>query len=110
MDKDGCVFTFASGKQLKFAYASGSNLPIANATKNQEIPSAFMSLVSSDRLNISKGQEELLLWYSISGHYDIRNVQQLIGKEVVKTKHSGVVTCDIPICRSCLSVGLLRNI
>ena len=80
VDKDGSTFNFASGKPIIFKYAKGSNLPIAYAarktvSKSSGLMSAFMTLPTTRRPNISKGQEELLLWHAIFGHFDIRNIQ-----------------------------------
>ena len=114
IDANGCVFTFASGKTLSFTYAQGSNLPIALATKRNDISKAdfagkaYLVAASSGKLNISKAQEELLLWHGILGHYDIADIQRLmVGKGIDDTpvllpKHSGASTCSIPLCRSCL--------
>ena len=51
-------------------------------------------------MNISKNQEELLLWHSIFGHFSIRNVQNLVVEGGIKPKNLGVATCKIPLCRS----------
>ena len=108
------VFTFASGKTLTFTYAQGSNLPIALATKRNDISKAnfsgkaYLVAASSGQLNISKAQEELLLWYRILGHYDIADTQRLmVGKGLDETpllllKYSGASTCSIPLCNLCL--------
>ena len=69
MDNKRCAFTFASGRILAFKYAEGSNLPIAIATQKAEVSKdrfagkAYALSVSSGKLNLSKAQEELLLWY-----------------------------------------------
>ena len=80
----GCVFTFVSGKTLTFEYSSGSLLPIANALSKPVLtPSGFYNTTnwagaSTGKLNISKAQEELLLWHGILGHYDISATQSLM--------------------------------
>ena len=77
IDGDGCVFTFASKKALTFTYSKDSHLPIALATKRNEISKitfagmAYLTAANSGRLNVSKAQEELLLWHGILGYYDI---------------------------------------
>jgi len=106
LDKEGSTFTFVSGKSITFKYAKGSNLPIAHAStkdNNKSMMSAFLSLPTTRKLNISKGQEELLLWHSIFGHFDIRNVQQILNSGGIKLKDPGAATCNIPLCRSCIA-------
>ena len=105
---------FCIRKTLTFTYAEGSNLPIALATKRNEISKsnfagkAYLVAASSGKLNISKAQEELLLWHGILGHYDVADTQRLmVGKGVdneplLLPKHPGVSTCNISLCRSCL--------
>ena len=63
---------------------------------------------SSEQLNISKAQEELLLWHGILGHYDIADTQRLMVEKGIDDvplflpKHLGVSTCNISYYRSCL--------
>ena len=114
IDTDGCVFTFASHKTLTFIYSKESHLPIALATKRNDISKAtfsgkaYLTAASSGKLNISRAQEELLLWHGILGHHDIADTQRLmVGKgmndvPLLLPKHAGVSTCNIPLCRSCL--------
>ena len=119
VDKDGSTFTFVSGKSITFEYAKGSNLPIAYAaikaeSKSPGLMSAFMTLPTTRQPNISKGQEELLLWHAIFGHYDIRNIQQVLKRGTIKVKEVGATTCSIPMCKSCLAgkakcIGLGSN-
>ena len=61
----------------------------------------YLSLSSTVSLTISKSQEELLLWHSILGHYDIVNTQGLIKHGDVVSKQPGSATCTIPMFRSC---------
>ena len=96
------TFTFVSGKYLISSYAEGSKLPISFG-KASPIPSyhsGFLSLAKSRRLNISKVQEELPLWYTKLGHYVIKNTQHLVSKEVLPVKHFETSTCNIPMCRT----------
>ena len=114
IDAEGCIFTFASGKTLTFTYAEGSNLPIALATKRNEISKAnfagkaYLAAASSGKLNVSTAQEELLFCHGILGHYDVVDTHRLMVGKIVDNeplllpKHHGVSTCNIPLCRSCL--------
>ena len=71
LDKERSTFIFVSGKSITFNYAKGSNLLIDHAStkdNNKSIIYAFVSLSTTRKLTISKGQEELLLWHSIFGH------------------------------------------
>ena len=67
----GSTFTFAKGGTLSVNYA-GSLLPIAEGSIGREISSAGY-LGSTGHKNISKAQEEILLWYATLGHYNISN-------------------------------------
>ena len=58
---------------------------------------------TSDRLNTSKSQEELRLWYSILKHYDIKNTQGLLQHGIIIPKQLGAGTCVVPMCRSCMA-------
>ena len=110
IDRDGCVFTFSSKKTLSFTYSKDSCLPIALATKRSEVSKAnfagkaYITAASSGKLNISKAQEELLLWHGILGHYDIAETQRLmVGKGIedvplILPKYSGLSTCNVPLC------------
>ena len=106
MNLAGSTFKFANGGTLSFKY-SGSMLPIAVGSLGKE-PSAAGYLGSSGHNNISKAQEELLLWHSILGHYDINNTQKLmstvgVDKEpLISPKEPGAETCTIPLCTACL--------
>ena len=63
IDTDGCVFTFSSGKTLKFTCTQGSNLLIALTTKRNNISKAnfagkaYLVAASSGKLNTSRAQE-----------------------------------------------------
>ena len=92
LDKDTCVFPFVSGETLTFHYTKGSKLPITYTSVQENEPSAFLSLFHTGQLNISKAQEELLLWHSIFDHFDIRNVQKMVVEGGLKTKNHGVAT------------------
>ena len=87
LTKDGPTFIFASGKSLSFSYTKGSGLPTAygKIKIGSSVLVGYLSLSSSGSLNISKSQEELLLWHSILRHYDTVNTQGLI-------KHGGVAS------------------
>ena len=95
---EGSVFTFASGKHLVFAYMHMSHLPIVRAKYHSPMQSGYLSLPSQGRLNISKGQEELLLWHSILGHYDIARIQSMITNHTITPTHKGARTCVLPLC------------
>ena len=76
------------------------------------MPSGFFnaipSMSSSGRLDISAGQEELLLWDSKLSHYDIRNTQALMHNgdkplhPILVPKYQVAIKCNIPLCSACL--------
>ena len=107
MNRKGSVFEFANGGTLTFKYST-SCLPIAQASISNKVVSLSGYLASTSCKNISKAQEELLLWHAIFGHYDINNTQCLmttvgVDKEsLLKTKEPGAGTCSIPLCAACL--------
>ena len=108
VDKDGSTFTFASGKCMAFKYSQGSNLPVAYASLNKannipSVMSALLSLPTKRSPYILKGQKELLLWHAIFGHFDIRNVQQVLKSGGITVKETGSKTCSIPLCKLCLA-------
>ena len=82
LDSDGCVFTFASKKTLAFVYSEESYLPIVLESKRNAMSRSdfsgqgYLASASSGKLNISKAQEELLLWHGILGHYGIADTQR----------------------------------
>ena len=106
MNMEGSVFNFAQGGTLSFKYAS-SSLPIAHA-KIMKPPSTAGYRGSIDRLNISMAQEELLLWHSILGHYNMYNTQQLMIDTGVDTdpvlcpKEPGISRYSLTLCTSYL--------
>ena len=69
---------------------------------------AFPSMSSSGRLNISAGQEELLLWDSKLSHYDIRNTQALMHNGdkplylILVPKNQVAIKYNIYLCSACL--------
>ena len=69
---DGTVFAFVIEGGLCFKY-SGPLVPIAHASIQIQTSSAGY-LASTGRKNISKAQEELLLWHATLGHYNITNM------------------------------------
>ena len=71
MDKEGGGVRFANSGTLTFKCAS-SSLPIVHASIVTP-PSTTRYFSSTGRTNISKVQEELLLWHSILRHYDVHN-------------------------------------
>ena len=79
-----CVFTFVTGENLAFEYSLCSKIPIAKAViKPELIPRSFYNTtdwkgVSAGKLNISKTQEKLLLWYGIVGHHDMAATQSMM--------------------------------
>ena len=81
IDKDGCNFTFVSGKTLTFKYTVRYNLHIAYASSKDKHSSwlaGFINLPHTRQPNISKSQEDLLLLHAIFAHYDIWHVQYLL--------------------------------
>ena len=84
MDKDEILFHFINGGTLTFRHAS-SSLPIAYDSI-VKTPNASEYLASTGRTNITKAQEELLLWHFILVHYNIQNTQQLITSSGVETE------------------------
>ena len=105
LTRDETVFTFSLGKHLIFSYTKGSRLPTAygEVEKKNDPLTGYLSLSTSGRLNISKSQEELLLWHSILGHYDIKNIQELIWNGVLARKQPDTGTCMVLLCRSCVA-------
>ena len=71
MNMKGSTFTFANGGTLSFNYAR-SMLPIAESSIGKEHSSSGY-LGSAGHKNIPKAQEELLLWHTTFGDYDISN-------------------------------------
>ena len=106
MNVEGSTFTFHKGGVLSFQYAN-SRLPIAMASVLPS-PSASGYLASTCRMNISKTQAELLLWYSTLGHYNIANTQKLMSSVGVDTepmlrlKEPGIHTCSLSLCVVCV--------
>ena len=45
----------------------------------------------------------MLLLHSIFGHFDIRNIQQILNSGGIKLKDPGAATCNIPLCKSCIA-------
>ena len=76
INMDGSKFTFASGGTISFYYATGFSLPIFIASTTPKYSYAYLS--STGQRNISKAQEELLLWHYIMGQYSIKNTQSLM--------------------------------
>ena len=74
MNMKRSTFRFANGGTLSFEYSS-SMLPIAKASILKEVISPAGYLASTGCKNISKAQEELLLWHATFGHYNIANTQ-----------------------------------
>ena len=91
---------------MTFNYTS-SSLPIAYASIVKK-PSPAGYLASTGTHNITKAQEELLPWYSILGHYNIQNTQQLMTasgvdtEPILRPKETGTNTCFPPLCTACL--------
>lgn len=57
------------------------------------------------KLKISTVKEEMILWHSIFGPFDIKNVQKLVVEDDIQSKNPAVATCTVPCCRSCI-VGM----
>ena len=76
-------------------------------------PTGYLS--STGRKNVSKAQEELLLWHSVLGHYIITNTQTMMSAKGLEEESAlipklpGTCTCNIPLCPSCLA-GKARQI
>ena len=91
------VLLHLKGGTLSFKYYT-SALPIAIGTIS-EIPSSVEYLASTGQNNISKAQEELLIWNSTLGHYKIAYTQKLISASGVETEpifcptEPGIKTC-----------------
>ena len=106
MNGEGSKFTFHNGGISSFQYV-GSKLPISMASI-VKVPSSAGYLVSTGRKNVSKAQEELLLWHSTLDHYNIANNQKLMTSIGVDTepllipKDPGIATCSLPLCVSFL--------
>ena len=77
----------------------------AEVSKARFAGKAFMLAASSGKINLSKVQEELLLWNRTLGHYDIAETQKIfVGKGMqnqpaVIAKIPGVSACTVPLCR-----------
>ena len=74
MSMKGIVFTFAKGWTLTVQYSS-SILSISHAFIQTQVSSVGY-LASTGQKNISKAQEDILLWHATSGHYNIANIQK----------------------------------
>ena len=93
MNKEGAIFKFVTGGNLTFEYSAGSSLPIAKANSSQKFtPTGYLS--STGRNNMSKAQEELLLWHSVLGHYSITNTQTMMSAKGLEEKP--VLTPKVP--------------
>lgn len=101
--RDRCKFTFAPGNFLTLNYVNSSKLSIVYASSKNNKLLLFLSLISTSKLYTFKGQEELVLWHFIFGHFDIKNVHHLIAVGGVKVKDPGAATCIMPLCRSYLA-------
>ena len=107
MNRKGSVFEFANGGTLIFEYST-SCLPIAQASISNKVVSSSGYLASTSCKNISKAQEELLMWHATLGHYNITNTQKLMTasgvdiEPVLCLKEPGIKTCTIPLCVACL--------
>ena len=77
MNLQGSEFEFANGGTLTFEYST-SLLPITKASVMKKIDSHYGYLGTTGSKNISKAQEELLLWHSIFCHYNIVNTQKIM--------------------------------
>ena len=81
---------------------------MAQASIITQQPSPMGYLASTESKNITKAQEELLLWHSTLGHYNMANTQKLmtavgVDKEhLLPFKEPGASTCSLPLCTACL--------
>ena len=106
MNVDGSTFTFKGGGTLSFKY-DNSALPIARGSISK-LPSSAVYLVSTAQANVSKAQEELLMWHATLGHYNIAHTQKLMSASGVETepilcpKEPGIISCSLPLCVFCL--------
>ena len=99
---------------LTFKHAEAYNLHVAIATQKSEVRKATFAgkaclvAASSGKLNLSKAQEEFLLWCRALGYYDISETQKLLAGEGMENqplliaKLPGVSVWNAPLCRSCL--------
>ena len=113
MDTNGCTFKFVLGREISFEYSADSVLPITFTIIGQGGKKrngyAYLSAVPSlspspsNCLNISKAQDELLIWHGILDHYNIKNIQKLMSAQgpdhmptLITTLH-GVNTYTLPL-------------
>ena len=65
-------------------------------------------LASTGSKNVTKAQEELPLWHSTLGYYNMANTQKLmtavgVDKEpLLPFTEPGSSTCSLPLCTACL--------
>ena len=99
---DGIIFNYVADSLLPISFSS-----IGKGGKERN-GYAYLPTSTSNWLDISKPQEELLLRHGILGHYNIRNAQRLMGVQgpdqtpMLATTVPGVNTCTLPLCSSCL--------
>ena len=103
---------------ISFGYTQKYNLPIAYAKYkkkwNTGIMKVYFSVASFRQLNISKRQEELLMWHIIFGYYDITETQRLTSLSdgntypAIVPKLLSSSSCTAPLCRSYLQGKVIR--
>ena len=99
-------FHFKRWGALTFKY-NDSSLPKAICSIS-ELLSLVGYLASTGKKNISKAQEELLMWRATLGHYNITNTQKIMGASGVDTepilcpKEADIKSCTLPLCVACL--------
>ena len=84
MYADESTFTLKGGGMLSFKY-DNSSLLIARGSISK-LPSSAGYLASTRQANVSKAQEELLMWHATLGHYNIAHTQKLISASGVETE------------------------
>ena len=113
LNLQGCTFIFTSGDELTFNYDKMSSLHVAYAyilpLKKKSGVMGYLDAASTQRLNISKSQEDLLLWHNIFGHYDIMSTRKMMRSTSndiepdIKPHTFTTATCGISLCMSCLT-------
>ena len=116
------------GEQLMFPYNTGSNLPlmflddqtqqvgmtrtqVANPLKSEDVKHTI-TLLNKNNHNLSRQQNELMLWHHGLGHADFRWIQNLMLKPkvdegdnkeppVIPVKNLGTHCCETPWCPAC---------
>jgi GAG-pre-integrase domain len=121
----GLSWTLSDSTILRFPYAGGSNLPImltnpdsaltvglshydVQLLSNPAVATTFVTVADETNQNLTMAQKELLLWHWRLGHINFQWIQMLVAKpqnieeeSFIKTKHSNVSSCALPLCMAC---------